>query len=483
MAITSGSANVTPRPKSPEIAGTASSGLRRSIPPISQHGESMSNIADIPTPTIPSQECFNDSVRTPPDSSSERPSHLTQTYHTGPLMSPVDLAPHFSPCSLTCPDPSTIFPPVSSYPPSGEEVSHLQLPSIPDRRVGRELEDLRLQFVMEATMPCLFQYIHLPVYLTLCIFAPDLGQFPEEHELDSSGGFFSYKSRVARLLAHGNNDCDELFVRTYYSRRAVLELDRYFIGIPLLRSSNRNSRFRSSGRVELIPPFYFLLATILRFFIWMDFLRRPFYLRELSHLQNLLEELSSFDSLPPPNTSVRTTQCTLSLQHLQHLRRWTSPFTVIPVTVQYDETHYVKRYTILFGGGVCRHADGTTPQSPIFFVNRNSGVGFWSPGILQDRSHDPEPGNEAPLERGAMTHIRINVRPHFLTAPQRSSSMFVGTPSQWPGYRHWAHDITTRDLTSARNLIKLVCLMNCVGTSVEGFFNVNVSFSLRHHYH
>ena len=74
---------------------------------------------------------------------------------------------------------------------------------------------------------------------------------------------------------------------------------------------------------------------------------------------------------------------------------------------------------------VCRHADCTTLQPPIFFVNRNSGVGFWLPDILQDRSHDPcERVNEAPLERRAASHLRIDVRSHVI-ANLSSLHMFL----------------------------------------------------------
>ena len=64
---------------------------------------------------------------------------------------------------------------------------------------------------------------------------------------------------------------------------------------------------------------------------------------------------------------------------------------------------------------VRRHVAQATLQLPIFFVNRNGGVGFWLPDILEGRDHDLyNRDNEASLGGVATTHIRINVRPHTL---------------------------------------------------------------------
>lgn len=49
-------------------------------------------------------------------------------------------------------------------------------------------------------------------------------------------------------------------------------------------------------------------------------------------------------------------------------------------------------------------------QLPIFFVNRNGGVGFWLPDILHCRDHDLyNRDSEASLGGVTTTHIRINV--------------------------------------------------------------------------
>lgn len=49
-------------------------------------------------------------------------------------------------------------------------------------------------------------------------------------------------------------------------------------------------------------------------------------------------------------------------------------------------------------------------QLPIFFVNRNGGVGFWLPDILRGRDRDLDNRDgEASLGGVTTTHIRINV--------------------------------------------------------------------------
>ncbi len=88
----------------------------------------------------------------------------------------------------------------------------------------------------------------------------------------------------------------------------------------------------------------------------------------------------------PLDFSVRTTQGTVVPQ-----RRWTPA----------DEVD-VRRYVA-----------GATLQLPVYFVNRNGGIGFWLPDILQGRVHDLYHGDrEAPLGGRATTHLRINVSSH-----------------------------------------------------------------------
>ena len=140
-----GLANVTSWPQSPEIVGSLSNDLRRSISPVTQHDEFVSNLAEISTPTIPSQEGVTDFVGSHPDSSSKRPSHLTpQTSSfaspTGQLMSLGDLVPNSSPCSLTCLYPSIRMSLVVPSSPRAQMVLDLEPPSA-TRRVRGELED------------------------------------------------------------------------------------------------------------------------------------------------------------------------------------------------------------------------------------------------------------------------------------------------------------------------------------------------------
>ena len=62
-----------------------------------------------------------------------------------------------------------------------------------------------------------------------------------------------------------------------------------------------------------------------------------------------------------------------------------------------------------------RFVTEATLQLPIFFVNRNGGVGFWLPDILQGRDYDLHNRDcEASLGGVATTHIRINVGPYSI---------------------------------------------------------------------
>jgi hypothetical protein len=59
---------------------------------------------------------------------------------------------------------------------------------------------------------------------------------------------------------------------------------------------------------------------------------------------------------------------------------------------------------------VRRHVANATLQLPIYFVNRNGGIGLWLPDILRGMDRDLYNGDrEAPLGGGASTHLRINV--------------------------------------------------------------------------
>lgn len=79
-----------------------------------------------------------------------------------------------------------------------------------------------------------------------------------------------------------------------------------------------------------------------------------------------------------------------------------------------------------------RH-EGVILCLPIFFVHRNSEIGFWLLDILQGRVGDLNKGDsEAALSR-TTTHIRINVSSHTLMLAQRSSHLFVHASHSGPG--------------------------------------------------
>lgn len=435
MATMSGPANVSSRPKSSEIAGPASSDLRRSDPPVLQHGRFMSNIAGIAVLTISSRERLTNSVGPPPDSSPKLPSHSAPQRYLPPsftrpasqLMSLVDLAPPFSSCSLTFPYSSIRKSPVVPSSSPAQKILHLELPLIHDRRVKGEPENSSdenpRQFEISENgrvaterirlfIDCLSDFTQpLESFRSYVAISP----FPlaEEHEPDGRGA-----ARTGRLLCNRNNDDDKPFLRSFRSHRTATATgpEPYSSGgffskldppLPLRRTiddrSDSNSRFSSSGCTELIPPYPLQAVSPIMTFDFSirtsDFLRRPSYSQGTWHImQNtsvvLPPSLGVPDSLLPVNFSVRTTQGTL-----------VSP-----------------------EGEVCLHADGTMPQPPIFFINRNSGVRFWLLDILQDSSQDScERGNEALLARRAPTQIRINVRSHPLYS-RRDPHPYLSTP-------------------------------------------------------
>jgi hypothetical protein len=75
-----------------------------------------------------------------------------------------------------------------------------------------------------------------------------------------------------------------------------------------------------------------------------------------------------------------------------------------------------------------RHSEYATLRLPIFFVNRNGGLGLRLPDIFRDGDHDLQNANNlAPLGGRAWTHIWINVslstvNNHHLT---RSAKLLV----------------------------------------------------------
>jgi len=97
-----------------------------------------------------------------------------------------------------------------------------------------------------------------------------------------------------------------------------------------------------------------------------------------------------------------------------------------------------------------RHVLEATLQLPVFFVNRNGGVGFWLPDILEGRDGDLYNRNShASLGGRTTTHIGVN----------------------WPGHAYWRRQIPIRDETYLRNPITVGRFMRHVGTSVNNFIN------------
>ncbi|KAH8989131.1 hypothetical protein EDB92DRAFT_2004587 [Lactarius akahatsu] len=95
-----------------------------------------------------------------------------------------------------------------------------------------------------------------------------------------------------------------------------------------------------------------------------------------------------------------------------------------------------------------RHVEDADLQLPIYFVNSNGSIGFPLPDILRGCVGNLHNANGfAPLGGRSTTHVRIN----------------------WPGYRYWKRQFSTRDDTSARNPVTLKRFMKHVGTSVDKF--------------
>ena len=136
-----------------------------------------------------------------------------------------------------------------------------------------------------------------------------------------------------------------------------------------------------------------------------------------------------------------------------------------------------RRWTPAVETDVRRYVEEATLQLPIFFVNRNGGVGFSLPDILQGLDHDLcNRDGQASLGGRATTNIRINVGPHISILVTEVFMLVCRPLSQWPGYEDWKRQIATRDETYAKNPITLSRFMKHVGTSVNKF--MNVSFSL-----
>jgi len=135
-----------------------------------------------------------------------------------------------------------------------------------------------------------------------------------------------------------------------------------------------------------------------------------------------------------------------------------------------------RRWSLVNEVDIRLHVQGAALQLPVFFVDRNGGVGFWLPDILEGRDLGLYNRDiQAPLGGKTTTHIRIDV----------SSLSYLGAKyfihvrrllSKWPGYAYWQHQILIRDETYSRNPITVGRFMKRVGTLVNKF--INVSFLL-----
>jgi hypothetical protein len=198
------------------------------------------------------------------------------------------------------------------------------------------------------------------------------------------------------------------------------------------------------------------LALLLR---TQDFLRHY----HMSYSQGVWYIMQNSPYFPPPPPGIPPQNLMLPLDY--NVR--TSQGTVVPQ----------RRWTPADVIDVRRYVASATLQLPLYFVNRNGGVGFWLPDILQGRDHDLYHGDrEAPLGGRATTHLRINVSSYTCAGCKDSQpNSSTPTPSQWPGCGHWKRQVPTRDETHARNPITRARFMRHVATSVDKFFDVSSS--------
>ena len=124
-----------------------------------------------------------------------------------------------------------------------------------------------------------------------------------------------------------------------------------------------------------------------------DFRSHVSYSRGVWYMSYAQQPSSGFPIQLPLDFSVRPTEGTVIPQ-----RRWTPA----------DEVD------------IRRHVEEATLQLPIFFVNRNDGVGFWLPDILEGRDGNLyNRDSPAPLGGKTTTHIRINVSSQTLLLDNR----------------------------------------------------------------
>jgi hypothetical protein len=192
-----------------------------------------------------------------------------------------------------------------------------------------------------------------------------------------------------------------------------------------------------------------------------DFLRHY----RMSYSQGIWYIMQNPPYFPPPPPGIPPQNLMLPLDYNVCM----SQGTVVPQRrwIPADEID-VRRYVVT-----------AALQLPIYFVNRNGGVGFWLPDILQGRDHDLYHGDrEAPLGGRTTTHLRINVSSYTCVNCKDSDSQPYSStpaPSQWPGCGDWRRQIPIRDETYARNPITRARFMRHVATSVDKFFDVRSS--------
>jgi hypothetical protein len=105
------------------------------------------------------------------------------------------------------------------------------------------------------------------------------------------------------------------------------------------------------------------------------------------------------------------------ITHNSELVQGTSPGVPLQPTPILDYTSTIqgtvvpqRRWAPADGGDIQRHVQSATLELPIFFVNRNGGLGFQLTDILRGCDRDLRNANEfASLGGKTMTHIRINV--------------------------------------------------------------------------
>lgn len=397
------SANVISQPKSPEIVGPVSSGLRRSTPLISPHGEFMSSIADVPALTTPSQELVTDSVAPPPDSSPKRPSHLAPRIcspppfvgPTGILLSHVASAPHYPPRSLLKHLDAGIKKPSGlRHLHFAKEPSPLERP-IPDRRIRGE-SDSNNEHPLRYEDGSSLSHFQLPSqtsrfkrtridHLSDCLSL--LGPIPSHYDLDRNNG--------------DNKRSSPTIFRRY---SAPEPYDTSNLTLPPRRRISRsdcNSRFRSSGRADPVSRLYSMISHLSSYTLSPNILNSDFsnrmssLLRRPSYSQGTWHIMQNASAVSLLAFGVSNTLLPLYLRP-----RTTQGMRIPPL-----------RWIIHPEGEVYRHAYGTKLD------------------ILQGHGYDPrERGSGASLERRPTTHIRIIVRCYTFIQSAEVLIHFVDTP-------------------------------------------------------